>query len=178
MVADFRQLGMGSLAARGEGENVSEVEQQRRNAICIAQATARARGETYVYDSPNESEEVKAARAHIDEIEEAFAVKRVINFLCSFFFSVLMFFTRLTFLSMKSIHFEKRDKQQEKLKISKKCCPYSAPYVFWNFIPIFGMLLKFLGFSSNFWNFIPIFRNMKTNIYNPRQSRKIWQNTQ
>lgn len=72
MVADFRSLGMGNLAARNEGEKVSEEQQLERNKICIQKELAESRGETFDYEGANESEDVKNQKAVIAKLDAKF----------------------------------------------------------------------------------------------------------
>jgi len=73
MVADFRSLGMGNLAARQEGEKVSEEQQLERNKICIQKELAESKGEQFQYESADESEAVKEQKKLINKIEAKYA---------------------------------------------------------------------------------------------------------
>ena len=73
MVADFRSLGMGNLAARQEGEKVSEEQQLERNKICIQKELAESRGEQFQYESADESDAVKEQRKLMAKIESKYA---------------------------------------------------------------------------------------------------------
>ena len=72
MVADFRSLGMGNLAARDENEKVSEEEQLERNKICIQKELAEQRGQPFSYEGENESQDVKNQKAVIAALDEQF----------------------------------------------------------------------------------------------------------
>ena len=63
---------MGNLAARQEGEKVSEEHRLERNKICIQKELAESRGEEFYY-SADESEEVKEQRKLMAEIETKYA---------------------------------------------------------------------------------------------------------